>query len=101
MIQNTVIEQDFTAIISGDASSASVGLYFCNATLSPDSLTLYAMPSGAPHDDSNTIIKNLPIQPEDTFYFGDEKFILSKGDAIGATALVGGRITATVTSIEI
>jgi hypothetical protein len=101
MIQNTVIQQDFTAIISGDASSASVGLYFCNTTPSPDSLTLYAIPSGDLHSAGNTIIKNLPIQPEDTFYFGDEKFILSEGDAIGATALIGGRITATVTSIEI
>ena len=100
MIQNTSIEQNFTPIISGTAAgSANVGLYFCNVSSSPDSITVHAMPSGVAPSSTNTIIKNLPIHAEDTFYFGEEKFIL--GDVIGASSLVGGRITATATSIDI
>lgn len=102
MIKNASIAQEFTPIISGSsAGSANVGLYFCNISASPETITLYALPSGEAPSNDNTIIKNLPIHSEDTFYFGEEKFILGEGEIIGASSLVGGRVTATATSIDI
>ena len=101
MIKNASIAQEFTPIISGSsAGSANVGLYFCNISASPETI-IYT-----PHLAEKLRPMIIPLSK--TFLFTLKHFLLWRRKVyirgrriIGASSIVGGRVTGMATSIDI
>lgn len=102
MLSNVIIGTGLTHIVSGTniEKRASVGLYFCNFSVSGDFLTVHALKSGDSPSNANTILKDLEFTGTETFQFPSEKFILDFGEKISASGRFGNRISATAVSIE-
>lgn len=96
MISNTVILNTTTDIITVPAlkTYASVTLTFCNTSITDETITVYAIPSGGTAIDGTTILSSLIIPAKETFVF-DNKMIMSSGDKISAVGVVGSKVTAT------
>ena len=102
MISNKTVTDRYTTLIAAGPGVrlANVGMYFCNKSNQPNVLSLFAVPGGAGPSNSNIIAYNVSISPGETFYFGQEKFILGEGESLVAKAGFG-EITATCTFMSI
>lgn len=102
MIKNKKIEQGYNEIVAAEASAlANLGIYFCNSSNKADVIDVFVNSNGETPSDKTKVVSQLYIPAGETFMFGNEKFILSIGESIGASSEVGGRISATVTFTDI
>lgn len=88
-----------TAIGNAYVSSGNTCVTFlslCNYTAANVQANIYVVPSGSAPGNSNVVITNLNILPNDTyqFYAGMEKLILSTGDTIRINASGNTALTA-------
>lgn len=99
MIDNIQVTNTETVLASLSGPSNTIKaitsiIFFNPSTTVTANLTLRIRASGVAPSDNNTVIKNLPIPPEDTFVF-DEKIILVPGDIVSALS-TESNLTATI-----
>ncbi len=83
-------------------SWANVFLMFCNVNMSnSETITLHVRPGGESPVDENTILKNLVIDPTDSFAFNMEKLLMSSGDVLSAIGNAGGRVVVTASYLAL
>lgn len=102
-ISNSLVTNTGTDVVTATGGNiANVFLIFCNTSTSVTaSLTVYVIPSGGSVNDTTTVIKNLSIEPTDSFAFNIEKFLLSTGDKIRAVETTGNIVSCTASYISI
>jgi hypothetical protein len=103
MIKNVLVGSEYTEVVSApsDKSLANLGIYFCNTSEQSDIIEVFVNGSGNSPGDLTKVVTQLTIPSKETFMFGGEKFLLASGESIGASSVVGGRISATVTYTDI
>jgi hypothetical protein len=85
--------------LTGDAVTT---MYFCNVSETSQTISLYAVISGAVPDGTiNIIYKNKTIVAGDTYIVDLEKLILNQGDAIFASAGGLNSVVATISTVSI
>jgi hypothetical protein len=75
-------------------------MYFCNHGNQPNVISIYALSNNSQPSKSNVLAYNVAVAPSETFYFGQEKFILDEGERLVARAGMG-TITSTLTFMSI
>jgi hypothetical protein len=101
---NTTIGATETTILTvpGGQSWANVFLSFCCFnTSSSEMITVHVRPAGEAVSDENTVLKNVVIDPTDTFVLNMEKFLLSATDVISAIGSAGGRVSVTASYLAL
>tara|TARA_A100001037_G_scaffold297187_1_gene318806 strand:- start:811 stop:1122 length:312 start_codon:yes stop_codon:yes gene_type:complete len=103
MIKNIIVSNQYTEIVSAPEGQnyANLGIYFCNTSDEADVIDVFVTGSGNTPGDLTKVIAQLSIPPKETFQFGNEKFLLGSGESIGASSVVGNRVSATVTYTDI
>jgi hypothetical protein len=103
MIKNVIVNDQYTEVVSasGGGGLANLGIYFCNTSDSSEIIDVFVNGSGNTPSDLTKVVTQLTIPSKETFMFGGEKFLLSPGESIGATSVVGGRVAATVTYTDL
>jgi hypothetical protein len=77
-------------------------IVFCNYSLSQVTINVHAVPTGVSAVSTDSIVmKELLLPAGETFTFDTEKFVLTGGDRIHATASAGSAVTATVSSMRV
>jgi hypothetical protein len=77
-------------------------IIFCNYSASQVTINVHAVPNGVSAvNDSSIVIKELTLPASETFTFDTEKFVLSGGDRLHATASTDNAVTATVSSMRV
>lgn len=88
--------------VSGGQTWANIFMTFCNFdTTNSETITVYVRPVGESAANENTILKNIVIDPTDTFAFSFEKLILSATDKVSAIGTAGSRVSVTASYIAI
>lgn len=102
MIANITVNSNYTTLLSAGAGVrlANVGMYFCNNSNRPNVISIYALSADAQPSKSNVLAYNISVPPSETFYFGQEKFILDEGERLVAKVGVGS-MTSTMTFMGI
>jgi hypothetical protein len=100
-INNVVVGNTATSILTATADSAVVSIVFYNDHTSTVNLTLYAYPSGGSAGAGSTIM-TVDIPTKDSFIWSsDEKFIIETDDVISAVADVDAVLTATISYLAV
>ena len=77
-------------------------IVFCNYSSSQVTIDVHAVPNSVSAvDNSSIVMKQLILPASETFTFDTEKFVLSGGDRIYATASADNAVTATVSSMRV
>ena len=86
MIANVTVNSNYTTLLSAGAGVrlANVGMYFCNHGNQPNVISIYALSNNSQPSKSNVLAYNVAVAPSETFYFGQEKFILDEGERLVA-----------------
>lgn len=100
-LNNTAVLSSATTIYTSTDETCVVSAFFCNYSLSPVTISVYAVPDGGVADDTTIILKDLDINATDTYILNTERMILGDGDRLVATASAAGRVTATVSSTSV
>ena len=96
-LANVQLGTSETTILLASQETNILDTLFCNTDTSTRVVTIYLYPSGGSAGDGTTIMKNLPIEAEDTFIIsGDEKLFLDTGGKFSAKADLAGKVTVTV-----
>jgi hypothetical protein len=86
---------------SGTSSFANVGIFFCNHSTAVVTLQVYLRPTAGAATDANSLMRDLVLQPKETFVLNAEKFLLGTGNYIVARASADNSVVATATYIAI
>lgn len=102
MISNVTVKDTYTTLLSAGSGVrlANVGMYFCNNWNRPNVVSIYALQNNAQPSKANVLAYNVAVAPSETFYFGQEKFILDEGERLVAKVGVGS-MTSTMTFMSI
>ena len=102
MISNVTVKETHTTLLSAGSGVrlANVGMYFCNNWNRPNVVSIYALQNNAQPSKANVLAYNVAVAPSETFYFGQEKFILDEGERLVAKVGVGS-MTSTLTFMSI
>jgi hypothetical protein len=77
-------------------------IIFCNHSVTPSTINVHAVPNGVVAVSNDSIVmKELLLPAGETFTFDTEKFVLSPGDRLHATASIDNAVTATVSSMRV
>ena len=93
-----------TTIVPAPAtgSYANVGIFFCNYNTVPVTLQVYLQTAAGSPTDANSIMRDLTLQPKETFVLNVEKFLLSGTNTrVSAIASVASSVVATASYIAI
>lgn len=102
MIANVTVNSNYTTLLSAGAGVrlANVGMYFCNHGNQPNVISIYALSNNSQPSKSNVLAYNVAVAPSETFYFGQEKFILDEGERLVARTGMS-TMTSTLTFMSI
>lgn len=102
-ITNTTLSSTPTTMLTVPVGSryAVITALACNTASTTADLTLHFLLSGQTPNNQNTILKNLTIQPSDTFTFNAERIILEEGDSVVCTASANSAINVTLSYLEV
>ena len=102
MISNRIVKDTYTTLLSAGSGVrlANVGMYFCNNWNRANVVSIYALQNDAQPSKANVLAYNVAVAPSETFYFGQEKFILDEGERLVAKVGVGS-MTSTLTFMSI
>jgi hypothetical protein len=85
-----------------DEEHAVTCVVFCNFSLSQVTINVHVIPTGVSAVGNDSIVmKELLLPAGETFTFDTEKFVLTGGDRIHATASAGSAVTATISSMRV
>ena len=84
-----------------DVEYAVTCVVFCNYSVSPVTINVYAVENGGSVGDSSIVVKQLELPAGETFTFDTEKFVLTGGDRIHATCSADSAVSATVSIMRV
>lgn len=90
-----------TTVYTSSGTTAITCMFFMNDNVAARTLSVHVVQSGGSLANTNQIVKNITIDPADTYVINLEKLVLSNGDTIQCTASVGSSVFATVSSVTI
>lgn len=90
-----------TTVYTSSGTTALTCMFFMNDNVSARTLTVHVVKSGGTAGTANTIVKNINIDPADTYVINTEKLVLDNGDTIQCTASAGSSVQATLSSVTI
>jgi hypothetical protein len=101
--QTTISNVADTEIVSAPPSGsyANVGIFFCNHSAAAVTLQVYVLTAPGTAADSNSIMRDLVLQPKETFVLNAEKFLLGTNQFLVARASAANAVVATATYIAI
>ena len=99
--QEGAIGTGATTIYTSSGSSAITCMFLMNDNAAARVVEVHVVKNGASATVSNKIIKNLTIDPADTYVTNMEKLILENGDTIQVSASAGSSVYGTVSSVSI
>lgn len=99
-ISNTQLTDVVSNLYVSSGTTVVSVMYFCNTNTTPQSFSLWAVPSGGTAGDSNQIYKNVQVAPADTFVVDMEKLVLATGDMIQGNATANSSITSTFSFVS-
>lgn len=89
-------------LCAADQEQAVTCIVFCNYSVATATISVYAIPAGVSGaTTASLVIKELELPASETFTFDTEKFVLSAGDRLYATASANSSVTATVSSMRV
>jgi len=102
-IKQTTIGTGDTEIVSAPVSGsyANVGIFFCNYSAAAVTLQVYVLTAAGSAVDANSIMRDLVLQPKETFVLNVEKFLLGVNCSVVAKASTGSSVVATASYIAI
>lgn len=100
-ITQTTVGTSATTIFTSVNNTATTAIFLMNNNASARTVQIYVVPSGGSAGTTTQIIKDLAIDPADTYIINLEKLVLSNGDTIQVTASAVSSIYATVSSVSI
>jgi hypothetical protein len=90
-----------TTVYTSSGTTAITCMFFMNDNASARTLSLHVVQSGGSVSSTNQIVKNISIDPADSYVINLEKLVLSNGDTVQCLASVGSSIFPTVSSVTI
>lgn len=96
-ITNANILATATTLYTSSGNTVVSTLHLCNNTASTVLVDVHLVPSGGTKGATNIIYSNLSIAAHDTHISSTERFVMSNGDFIAASANVANSVIASVT----
>ncbi len=90
-----------TTVYTSSGTTAITCMFFMNDNASARTLSVHVVQSGGTASSTNQLVKNISIDPADSYVINLEKLVLSNGDTIQCVASVGSSIFPTVSSVTI
>lgn len=90
-----------TTVYTSTNTTAITAMFFMNDNAAARTLTIHVVKNGDSASTANTIVKNINIDPADTYVINTEKLVLDNGDTIQCTASAASSIQATLSSVTI
>ena len=90
-----------TTVYTSSGTTAITCMFFMNDNASARTLSVHVVQSGGTASSTNQLVKNISIDPADSYVINLEKLVLSNGDTIQCLASVGSSIFPTVSSVTI
>ena len=85
-IAQATVTQAGVDIYTSSGSSATTAIFLMNNNAAARTVQIYVVPSGGSVTTSTKIIKDLVIDPADTYIINTEKLVLANGDTIQVTS---------------
>lgn len=100
-IKNTVLSTTVAniAVGSGNLGIATSTVYFCNRSVTPVTINVYAVGVGSSASADNVIYSNVSLTADETYVMDLEKIFLDPGEVLQANASAIDSVVATVSSI--
>ena len=90
-----------TTVYTSSGTTAITCMFFMNDNASARTLSVHVVQSGGTTSSTNQLVKNISIDPADSYVINLEKLVLSNGDTVQCLASVGSSIFPTVSSVTI
>jgi len=90
-----------TTVYTSSGTTAITCMFFMNDNASARTLSVHVVQSGGTASSTNQLVKNISIDPADSYVINLEKLVLSNGDTVQCLASVGSSIFPTVSSVTI
>ncbi len=90
-----------TTVYTSSGTTAITCMFFMNDNASARTLSVHVVKNGGSLANTNQIVKNITVDPADTYVINLEKLVLDNGDMIQCTASVDSSIFATISSVTI
>ena len=90
-----------TTVYTSSGTTAITCMFFMNDNASARTLSVHVVQSGDTASSTNQLVKNISIDPADSYVINLEKLVLSNGDTVQCLASVGSSIFPTVSSVTI
>ena len=100
-INQQLVGTSATTIFTAASESATTSIFFMNNNAAARVIQVYVVPNGSSAAVTTQIIKDLTLDPADTYIINSEKLILAAGDTIQCTASHASSIYATVSFVVI
>lgn len=101
-IQSSLINSAATPISPSLGSSYAITvMMFCNLNTSIEYIDVHVVASGDSPTDTNKVVYQAPIDPNDTFIFSTERLVLDAGDRIYASTTTASQVSVTVSYVTI
>ena len=90
-----------TTVYTSSGTTAITCMFFMNENGTARTLSVHVVQNGGSLATTNQIVKNITIDPADTYVINLEKLVLSNGDMIQCVASAASSIMPTVSSVTI
>lgn len=101
-IQSSLINSTAAPISPSLGSSYAITvMMFCNLNTVIEYLDVHVVASGDTPTDTNKVVYQVPIDPNDTFIFSSERLVLEAGDRIYAATTTPNMVSVTVSYVTI
>lgn len=98
--QSGAIGTGATTVYTSSGQTVITSMFFMNDNVAARTITIHIVKSGDTASTSNTIIKDLTIDPADTYVINMEKIVFDNGDMVQCTASVAGSVYPTVSTVQ-
>jgi hypothetical protein len=101
-IQSSLINSAATPISPSLGSSYAITvMMFCNLNTTIEYIDIWVVASGDSAIDTNKVVNQVPLDPNDTFTFSTERLVLDPGDRIWAAVTTPNMVSVTVSYVTI
>lgn len=101
-IQSTLLGNTTIAISPDLTQDAAItAMLFCNLNVAIEYLNVHVVADGDLPTDTNKIVNQAPIDPNDTFVFSTERLVLGVHDRIYASTTTSNGCSVTVSYVTI
>ena len=100
-ISQATVGATATTVYTSTNTTAITCMFFMNDNAASRTLDVHVVKNGESLAATNKIVKNITVDPADTYVINIEKLVLDNGDTIQCIASVGSSIQATISSVSI